>query len=82
MQASEVLLTPALHSLDLAHLCAQYLQKQFQSELGRRSSESSESIGITMASLPTPPIMLPVSLTVELNCIAKTLADAFLNRGQ
>ncbi|KAH9044158.1 hypothetical protein EDB84DRAFT_1559115 [Lactarius hengduanensis] len=30
--------------------------------------------------MPIPPIMLPVSLVVELDCIAKTLADAFLNR--
>ncbi|KAH9027147.1 hypothetical protein EDB85DRAFT_2148689 [Lactarius pseudohatsudake] len=29
--------------------------------------------------MPIPPIMLPVSLVVELDCIAKTLADAFLN---
>jgi hypothetical protein len=35
-----------------------------------------------MAPLSTPPIMLSVSLTVELDCIAKTLADAFLNPGQ
>jgi hypothetical protein len=78
MQASEVFLTPELHPLDLAHLCTQFLQEQFRSELGRRSSES---IGVAMAPLPMPPIMLPVSLTVELTCIAKILADAFLNHG-
>jgi hypothetical protein len=79
MQANGILLTPALSPLDHARLCAQYLLARFQSELGRRLSES---IGVTMAPLPTPPIMLPVSLTVELDCIAKILADAFLNRGQ
>jgi hypothetical protein len=81
MQASEVFLTPALDPLDLTHLCAKFLQDLFRSELGRRSSES-ESIGVAMAPPPVPPIMLPVPLTVELNCIAKILADAFLNRGQ
>jgi hypothetical protein len=79
MQAGGVLLTPALSPLDFSHLCTQYLLARFRSELGRRSSQS---IGVTMAPLPTPPIMLPVSLTVELDCIAKSLADAFLNRGQ
>jgi hypothetical protein len=61
MQASEVFLTPELHPLDLAHLCTQFLQELFRSELGRHSSES---IGVAMAPLPVPPIMLPVSLTV------------------
>ena len=76
MQASKVVPTPTNTPLDLAHLCAQYLQALFRSELGQRS------MGVATAPLPTPPIILPVYLTVELNCIAKTLADAFLNRGQ
>lgn len=79
MQASEVHLTPVLSPLDLAHLCAQYLLARYRSELGQRSSQS---IGAAMAPLPTPPIMLPVPLIVELDCIANMLADAFLNRGQ
>jgi len=76
MQARKVVPTPTSSPLDLAHLCAQYLQALFRSELGQRS------MGITTAPLPTPPIMLPVYLTVELKCISKTLVDAFLNRSQ
>jgi hypothetical protein len=79
MQANRIIPTPSLSALDLSHLCAQYLQVRFRSELGQRSSQPTS---VTMAPLPTPPIMLPVSLTVELDCISKTLADAFLNRGQ
>lgn len=78
MQANGIILTPALAPLDLAHLCTRYLLARFRSELGQRSSES---IAITTVPL-IPPIMLPVSLTMELDCIAKSLADAFLNRGQ
>lgn len=79
MQATEVHLTPALSPLDLTDLCSQYLLARFRSELGRRSSQS---IDVSMVPLPTPPIMLRVPMIVELDCIAKMLADAFLNRGQ
>ena len=76
MQASEAFLTLALHPLDLTHLFAQFLQEQFQSELGRRSPESN---GITMAPPAHPTDNVPGFFVsrAELHC--KILANAFLN---
>jgi len=67
-----------LSAIDLTSLCAQYLKVRFQFELNERSSQL---IGITTELLPAPKI-LPIKLMAEIHCIAKTLADAFLNHGK
>lgn len=65
--------TPTLTRLDLSHLFAIYLRAQFQFKLDARLSGS--------ATPPEQPVMLSVSLASELDIIAATLVDAFLNRG-
>jgi hypothetical protein len=78
MQASQVSQTPTLTALSLSHVCARYLQAQFQFKLHARSSQS---IGASAAA-PAPPILLPVRLAKELDRIALTLVDAFISPGQ
>jgi hypothetical protein len=64
--------------IELGRICAEYLKDRFRSELSRRSSQP---IGVAMEPPPLP-MMLPVTLKVELDCIANVLANAFLNRGK
>jgi hypothetical protein len=73
MQTSHIPQTPALTSLGLSRLCAKYLRTQFQNKLNARS------LGVS-AQFAAQPIMLPVPLASELDMIATTLLDAFLNR--
>jgi len=73
MQTSDISETPVLTHLSLSHLCAKYLQTQFQNKLNERS------FGTPAAPLAKP-IMLPVALASELDIIAATLVDAFFNR--
>jgi hypothetical protein len=78
MQTSQVPHTRSLTPLSLSDLCAEYLRAQFQFKLNTRSSQS-----IGVARPPgLQPLMLPVPLASELDRIALTLVDAFLNRGQ
>lgn len=79
MQAFQLPQTLTLTPLSLSYLCAEYLRAQFRFKLGERSSES-QPIGVATA--PQVPLMLPVPLTSELDRIALTLVDAFMNRGQ
>ena len=74
MQTSQMSRTPELTPLSLSHLCAIYLQAQFQFKLNARLS--------TSATPPDQPLMLPVPLASELDTIAATLVDAFFNRSQ
>lgn len=69
--------------LDLTDLCAQYLLAQFRSELGQRSSQP--LIGVARA--PNTLVLalrlqLSVPLILELDSVAKILADAFKNPGE
>ncbi|KAH9012162.1 hypothetical protein EDB85DRAFT_2159236 [Lactarius pseudohatsudake] len=64
-----------LTPLSLSHLCAQYLRAQFQFKLDERSSKL-----IDAATAPQVPLMLPVHLISELDRMALTLVDAFMNR--
>lgn len=73
MQTRRIPQTPALTALSRSHLCAKYLRVQFQIKLNARLSGAS-------AMLPALPLMLPVPLASELDMIAVTLVDAFLNR--
>jgi hypothetical protein len=74
MQSSHISQTPALTPLSLSHLCAKYLRTEFQSKLNARSP------GAPATSLaPAQPLMLPVALASELDIIAVTLVNAFLN---
>jgi len=66
--------TPELTPLRLSHLCAIYLQAQFQFKLNACLS--------TSATPPDQPLMLPVPLALELDIIAATLVDAFFNCSQ
>ncbi|KAF8266108.1 hypothetical protein EI94DRAFT_1701993 [Lactarius quietus] len=69
-------LTCTLAPLSLSNLCAEYLKDQFQFRLNVHSSDAN-----TVATTPAlPPLMLPVPLTSELDRIAVTLVDAFMNR--
>ena len=78
MEAIQVLQTPRLTPLSLSHLCAEYLRDRFRFKLNARSSQS---IAVATA-LQVQPLMLPVPLASELDRIALTLVDAFLNPGQ
>jgi hypothetical protein len=78
MQTLRISQVPALTIPSLSDLCARYLQMRFQIELDARSPPQ---IGASM-SPPDHPLMLPVALASELDQIAFTLADAFLNRGK
>ena len=73
MQTSHIsqmlLLTPS----SLLYSCAMYLKAQFQNKLNTHSSSASV---IPLAR----PLFLSVALVSELDIIAATLADAFLNR--
>lgn len=81
MLADRILPTTALSPLDITHLCSQYLQAQFRSELLKRCF-SSQLGSIAMAPNPAPPLLLTVPLIMELDGISTMLADAFLNRGE
>ena len=78
VDTNQVPQTPRLTPLSLSDLCAEYLGCQFRSKLNARSSQSTS---IAMA-LHAPPLMLPVPLTSELDHIALTLVEAFLNHGK
>ena len=73
MQTSHISQTLALTPLSLTRLCAKYLRIKFQNKLNARLSGAS-------VTPPTQPLMLPVPLASELDIIAATLVDAFLNR--
>lgn len=73
METSGISQAPVLAPLSLSHLCAKYLKIQFQSKLNARLSSA------TTTPLAQP-LMLPVALASELDIIAATLVDAFLNR--
>ena len=73
MQSSQISQTPSLIPLSLSRLCAKYLRAQFQNKLNARSSGAS-------ATPLAQPLMLPVALASEIDIIAATLVDAFLNR--
>jgi hypothetical protein len=75
MQTSQ---TTEITALSLSHLCANYLKVLFQSKLNARTSQP---IGASTAP-PTPPLLLPLALALELDRIAVSLVDAFQNRGQ
>ena len=82
MKATCIPHTPTLSPLSLSDLCAEYLQDQFRSKLNVCSAQS-----ITVATAPHaapqfPPLMLPVPLASQLDRIALTLVDAFLDPGQ
>jgi hypothetical protein len=81
MQAPQFPQTPALTPQSLSHLCARYLQMRFRIELDARSPTQIDVSLSLPASQPAQPLMLPVALASELDRIASTLADAFLNRG-
>ena len=78
MQATQLPQTPTLTPLSLSRLCAEYLRDRFRFGLNARSSQS---IGVATAP-QVQPLMLPVPLASELDRIALTLVDAFLNPGQ
>jgi hypothetical protein len=78
MDTGQVPHTRRLTPLSLSDLCAEYLGYQFRSKLNARSSNST---GVATA-LDSPPLMLPVPLTSELDRIALVLVEAFLNRGK
>lgn len=73
MNTSHTSQTLALTPLSLSRLCAKYLQVQFRNKLNARSSVAS-------VVLSAQPLMLSVALASELDIIAATLVDAFLNR--
>jgi hypothetical protein len=77
MQASQDPQTPMITALSLSYLCAGHLQMQFRFKLNARS----QSIGASAAP-PVPPLLLPVRLVKELDRMALTLVNAFLNPGQ
>ena len=78
MQATQFPQTRALAPASLSHLCARYLQSRFRIELDARRTPA---IAASMAP-PAQPLLLPVSLGSELDRIALTLVDAFLNPGK
>jgi hypothetical protein len=80
--SSEVPQTPTLTPLGLAHLCARYLQTNFKIELSNARSRSSQPIGASMVPPARRALLLPLRLTLELDCIALTLVKAFLNPGR
>jgi hypothetical protein len=71
----EAIQTFTLTPLSLSNLCAQYLWDHFQFKL---NAYLSDSIGVATMP-PFLPLMLLIPLTSELDCIALTLVDAFLN---
>jgi hypothetical protein len=75
MQATQIPQTPKLTPLSLSYLCAKYLAARFRVGLNERSSPS---IGASLVS-PVQPGLLPVALASELDLIALTIVDAFLN---
>jgi hypothetical protein len=78
MESIQVHRTRTLTPLSLSNLCAQYLQNRFCFILNTRRS----SINFNMAPEGDLPKMLPMHLASELDCIARTLVDAFLNPSQ
>jgi len=80
MEAIQVPQTPTLTPLSLSNLCAEYLRDRFRSKL---KVHSAQPIAVAMPCVPpqVPPLMLPVPLASELDRIALTLVDAFLNPG-
>ena len=66
---------PALTPLSFSNVCAAYLKAQFKYRLNERSSGTSTK-------QPEYPLALPVAVVSELDIIADTLVDAFLNRSQ
>lgn len=80
MDAIQVPQTRALTPLSLSDLCAQYLRDQFRSELNARSPQSSQSTTVSAAP-ELLPLMLPMHLASELDRIAMSLVDAYLNPG-
>jgi hypothetical protein len=80
MDGIQVPQTHVLTPLSLSDLCAQYLRDRFQSELCACSPQSSQST--TVAAVPElPPLMLLMHLASELDHIAMSLVDAYLNPG-
>jgi hypothetical protein len=77
MQASQVPQTPMITALGVSYLCAGHLQMQFRFKLNARSP----SIGASAAA-PAPPLLIPVRLVKELDRMALTLVEAFLNPGE
>jgi hypothetical protein len=78
MQAIDLPQTRTLTPLSLSRLCAEYLRDRFRFKLSARSAAQSS---VAMAP-QVQPLMLPVPLASELDRIALTLVDAFLNPGQ
>ncbi|KAH9983365.1 hypothetical protein BJV77DRAFT_966873 [Russula vinacea] len=76
MQAKQALQIPVETPLDFAHTCATYLRFEFQFKL---NSFNLWLIG-GVSTAPTPPLLLPVALVLELDRIALTLMNAFHNR--
>jgi hypothetical protein len=70
--------TRTLTPLSLSRLSAEYLRDRFRFKLNGRSSQP---IGAARAP-QVQPLMLPVPLASELDRIALTLVEAFLNPGQ
>lgn len=75
MQSSRIPQIPTLTPLSLSHLCGKYLRVQFRNRLNARLSPD-------RATPLAQPLMLPLALATELDIIAATLVDAFLNRSQ
>jgi hypothetical protein len=78
MQNNQTAGSFTLSPVDLSAVCAEYLRLRFRFVLHGRSSPP---IGITMEPPPVS-LLLPIRLSVELECIAEILANAFLNRGK
>ena len=72
METSNISQAPVLASLSLSHLCAKYLKIQFQSKLNACLSSAATTALVQ-------PLMLLIALASELDIIAATLVDAFLN---
>ena len=72
MQTSHISQMSLLTPSSLLYSCAMYLKAQFRNELNTHLSSAS---AIPLAR----PLLLPVALVSELDIIAATLADAFLN---
>ena len=78
MQTPQVLQITTLTPLGLSDPSARYLQTRFQIKLDEHLSPQ---IGASRF-WPDYPLMLPVALASELDQIAFTLANAFLNRSK
>ena len=66
---------PPLTPLSFSNVCAAYLRAQFKYRLNERKPGASTT-------QPEYPLVLPVAVVSELDIIADTLVDAFLNRSQ